>query len=1118
MGSRDSGIGFVGQVPWGTHLCQFYGTEDDLLDLVVPFIAAGLRSKERCLLITPGRAQHEKALRALGRAVPEIGKRISRQELEFLEHDEWYLKGGVFEPEKLIRRWSEMHDRALEAGFEGLRVMGSGLCPDKRLWKRFMEYEEAVDGAIHGLKMLALCAYSVDRCGAAELLEAAGSHSPVIVRCKGQWKSIAGLGQKTSEGALKESEQRYRLLTELTSDIVFRMSIRTDGGLDLEWITEAFENVSGYGSWEISSSESLEKIIHPEDAREYRDMLASVLSGRQSDAEVRYVSKRGEGRWLKLYALPEYYEGTRIIRGVIGRGKDITRRKRAEERLRDSERKHRGLCESISEAVIETALDGTVLDCNQACLDMFGYSREGIKGLALADLVPGGRDDSGAGTFRDRLFTEGCSVECDKDCRRKDGTVFRASRRVWPIRDSSGSPAGMWWVLRDLTRLREAERKLVEEAAHRKGVVESLPGAYYMLDAEGRVIDWNRGLEDLTGYPAREIAGMRAVDFFEAAEKETIGEKVREAFRSGGAEAEATVVTRGGGRVPFLFRARLSQKDGKPCLIGVGLDMSARKKAEDLAARAGRELEARVEERTIELRKIISRHRTGEERFRALVETTSDWVWEIDAEGVYTYVSPKVIELLGYRPEEVVGRARFDFMAPDEAPCIKAAFNEISAVKKPFSLLEIRKVRKDGRPVIIETSGAPILDPNGSLLGYRGVDRDITARKVEEEERGRIQEQLIQSQKMEAIGALAGGIAHDFNNLMVVIKLNAELALKREQQKGDISAFLEQICISSERAENLTRQLLIFSRKQPTQMRPLCLNAKVDNMLRILKRLIGENIRIKTFFDPGIEKIRADKVNVEQIVMNLVINARDALPSGGTITIRTDNVEVSGSDSARTASLSAGAYARLTVEDDGVGIDGDVIRRIFEPFFTTKGPRGTGLGLAVVHGIVKELKGWIDVESKPGAGARFEVYLPAMEWIEEAEAKRPPEGPLLGRGERVLVVEDEKLLRKSVAVVLARNGYRVFEASSAKEAVELFEKEKGLFNLVFSDMVLEDRDGVCLVDDLLARNSAFKVLITSGYLDVESQWPAIRDRGFNFLQKPYEVTDLLRSVRNAIEN
>ncbi|WKZ33038.1 MAG: PAS domain S-box protein [Thermodesulfobacteriota bacterium] len=980
MVNRDSGIDFIGQVPWGTHLCQFYGTENDHMDMAVPFIAAGLKSNERCVFIASGREQQERALKALERAVPELEKRISGRELEFQGH-EWYCKDGSFEPEEVIRSWTEMHDRALKAGFEGLRVVGNTLWLEKKLWKSFMEYEEAVSGVIRKLNMLALCTYPVGACGAAELLEAAASHKPAIIKCNGQWRSIEGLGHKASESALKESERRYRLLTEFTSDIVFRMSIRPDGGLDLEWITEAFENVSGYGNWEISSSESLEKLIHPEDAREYRDMLASVLSGRQSDSEVRYISRASEVRWLKLYALPEYYEGTRIIKGVIGRGKDITRRKRAEERLRDSERKHRGLFESISEGILETSLDGAVIDCNQACLDMLGYSRDELKTLSISGIAgppKGGASDESPSGER----------EYEYECRRKDGSTVPVCQRTMPIRDASGAVVGAWLVLKDLSPLKEA------------------------------------------------------------------------------------------------------------C----------------------RELDARVEEGTRELRELVSIHRAGEERFRALVETTSDWVWETDPEGAYTYVSPKVLELLGYRPEEVAGRNRFDFMAPDEAQCMRAAFSEIAAVRKPFSLVEIRKTRKDGRMVIIETSGAPILDPNGSLLGYRGVDRDITARKVEEEERGRIQDQLIQSQKMEAIGALAGGIAHDFNNLMVVIKLNAELALKREQQKGDISAFLEQIGIASERAENLTRQLLIFSRKQPTQTRALNLNAKVDNMLRILKRLIGENIRIKTFFDPGIKKIRADKVNIEQIVMNLVINARDALPRGGTITIRTDNVEVSGSDSARTASLSAGAYARLTVEDDGVGIEGGVIRRIFEPFFTTKGPRGTGLGLAVVHGIVKELKGWIDVESKSGAGARFEVYLPAMEWIEEAEAKRPPEGPLLGKGERVLVVEDEKLLRKSVAVVLARNGYRVFEASSAKEAIELFEKEKGIFDLVFSDMVLEDKDGVRLVDDLRARNSAFKALITSGYLNVESQWPAIRDRGFNFLQKPYEVTDLLRSIRNAIEN
>jgi PAS domain S-box-containing protein len=502
---------------------------------------------------------------------------------------------------------------------------------------------------------------------------------------------------------------------------------------------------------------------------------------------------------------------------------------------------------------------------------------------------------------------------------------------------------------------------------------------------------------------------------------------------------------------------------GEPYLIGTGTDISRWKTAEAALRGAQSELEAKVQERTRAITEINRRLKKSEERFRVLVETTSDWVWETDSNGVYTYVSPKVREVLGYEPDEVLGKTPFDLMAPGEAEKIGSEFRRIVSLKKPFALLENRNTHRDGREVILETNGAPILDPAGNLLGYRGMDRDITDRKRQEAEQSRIQQQLIQSQKLEAIGVLAGGIAHDFNNLMVIIRLNNSLAMKKSDS-AEINAYLDQIDTASERAENLTRQLLIFSRRQPTEITALDLNRKITNTLRMLKRLISENIVISTSLAPDIGLISSDKANIEQIIMNLVINARDAMPGGGRISLRTERVDVGGSSH---PPASSGSHVKLTVEDTGVGMDGNVIKHIFEPFFSTKGPRGTGLGLAVVHNIIRDLGGWIDVESRPGEGTSFEVYFPSVEdGREEENADDGAPEEFLGSGERVLLVEDETLLRKSVAMVLAKNGYSVLEAGCARDARALFEKEKGRIDLVFSDMVLQDRNGVELIDDL----------------------------------------------------
>lgn len=508
--------------------------------------------------------------------------------------------------------------------------------------------------------------------------------------------------------------------------------------------------------------------------------------------------------------------------------------------------------------------------------------------------------------------------------------------------------------------------------------------------------------------------------------------------------------------------------------------------------------------------------RKSEERFRSLVETTTDWVWEVNEHAVYTYASPKIRDILGYEPEEIIGKTPFDLMPPDEAERIAGVFFEIAETKRPFALLENLNLRKDGTPVVLETSGTPILGSDGRLLGYRGIDRDITARRRVEEEKEQIQTRLLKSQKMETIGKLAAGIAHDFNNIITIINSLSSLAIRKTGEADPAHKFLEQIISTAERASNLTRQLLIFSRSQPTRFAPVNITAAVNDLIKLMYHLIGENFTIRTYFAPGVWAVMADRGNVEQLLMNLVINARDAMPHGGEITIRAENITLDEELCRTIREARPGRFVCLTVEDTGAGMDQSVIDRLFEPFFSTKAVgQGIGLGLNVVYNIVKEHHGGIAVCSEPTKGSAFRVYLPAT--TEEALAvdKKVLAEPV-GRGERILLVEDEGVLRKSVALVLIRNGYRVFEAADAEEAINIYEKEGGDFDLIFSDVVLRGKDGVRLVDELLAKKPGLKVLFASGYMDVESQWPYIQEKGFRFIQKPYEIPDLLRTVREAM--
>ncbi|MFH1146135.1 MAG: ATP-binding protein [Pseudomonadota bacterium] len=399
---------------------------------------------------------------------------------------------------------------------------------------------------------------------------------------------------------------------------------------------------------------------------------------------------------------------------------------------------------------------------------------------------------------------------------------------------------------------------------------------------------------------------------------------------------------------------------------------------------------------------------------------------------------------------------------------------------------------------------------------YRGkkailrVLEDITDKK-------RLQEQLCQIQRLEAIGRLAGGVAHDFNNLLTSITGYSELLLLRLPNRDPVRKDIEKIRAAGERASKLTGQLLAFSRRQMLQPEVLSINTLIRDMEELIRSLAGDDIELITVLDQSLEPVRVDAGQIGQVVMNLVLNARDAMPEGGKLTIATENLVLQESPCQSAPKPQPGKYICLTVKDTGVGIDKEINERIFEPFFTTKGPGvGIGLGLSVVYGIVRQHEGCIKVFSEPGQGAAFKIYLPVVSARPEAEAKDAvsPER-LQGNGERILLVEDQEDVRALAATVLRENGYLVYEAVHADDAADIFEREKGDFHLVFTDVVLPGRTGIQLVEQLLCLKPGLRVLCSSGYADQKSQWATIQKKGFPFLPKPYAVTDLLRAVRKA---
>ncbi|MEW6359326.1 MAG: ATP-binding protein [Planctomycetota bacterium] len=502
--------------------------------------------------------------------------------------------------------------------------------------------------------------------------------------------------------------------------------------------------------------------------------------------------------------------------------------------------------------------------------------------------------------------------------------------------------------------------------------------------------------------------------------------------------------------------------------------------------------------------------RTTQRQIEFILGATKTGLNIIDSEFNVRYIDPEWRKVYG----ETGGRKCYEYFMDRGAPC--PGCGVVKAMNTKARIVSEEVLPKEGnRPIQVIT--IPFQADDGEWL-FAEVNIDIAERKQAEQEKAALQAQLLQAQKMDAIGRLAGGVAHDFNNLLTTIQGFAELGLMDCDESNPLHENIKRIHGATLRAANLVRQLLLFSRKQPTDLGPLNVNATINDLLKMMNRLLGEDVTVVTEFSDQPLTIKGDAGNIEQVVMNLAINARDAMPDGGTLTIKTDLATVTERDLARMPAARPGQFVRIRVQDTGVGMDPETIPRIFEPFFSTKEKgKGTGLGLSVVYGIVTSHGGWTHVESQPGHGATFEVFLPAdLDAVPQgASAAIPSEMPK-GKGERILVVEDEDEVRLVATRTLSEYGYEVVSVASAQEAVRAFQDLRGQVDLLFSDVVLPGEDGIWLIDALRSQKPDLGVLLASGYSDDKSQWPAIRRRGFHFINKPYKVSDLLNAAQEAM--
>ncbi len=712
---------------------------------------------------------------------------------------------------------------------------------------------------------------------------------------------------------------------------------------------------------------------------------------------------------------------------------------------------------------------------------MLGYSVEewlATPNFWLTIVHPDDREE--AARVAAEGFATGQSTTMEFRWLAKDGHAVWVESSWVVVRDEHGKPAGLRGVNTDISERKRAEEAVRASEAEMRALFASMTDVILVFDGEGRHL---------------KVAPTKTKHLYAPA-AERLGKTVHEVFPKDKADF-------------FLARIHAALAQNQTQRIEYSLEIDGEEWWYDGSVSPMTKDTVVWVARNITERKLAdAKLQESEERYRDLVENAHDIIYSHDLEGNYTSVNKAGELITGYSREEALKLNLLDTVAPEHVAKSKDMLRRKLAGER-VTAYEMEILAKDGRRVTVEAN-TKLVYQDGVPVGVQGIARDITDRKL-------LEEQLRQSQKMEAIGQLAGGVAHDFNNLLTAINGYSSLALQRIDENNPIKSYLEEIKKAGDRAANLTRQLLAFGRKQILQPVPLNLNDIVTDMNKMLRRLIGEDINLSARLNPKLKTIKADPGQVEQVLVNLVVNARDAMPQGGSLTIETATVELDSEYASKRVGVVPGRYVMLAVSDTGTGMSEATRVRIFDPFFTTKEKgKGTGLGLSTVYGIIKQSGGNIWVYSEEGRGTTFKVYLPQRETAGKMEPLAA-EANIPRGSETILLLEDEDVVRSLTREILEGLGYQVLEASRGEEAIKIVTANNRSINLLLTDVVMPEMSGKEVVDRVSELTPSLRVLFMSGYTDEAIVHHGVLDSNVQFIQKPFTPAALATKVREVLD-
>jgi two-component system cell cycle sensor histidine kinase/response regulator CckA len=876
--------------------------------------------------------------------------------------------------------------------------------------------------------------------------------------------------------ALRESEERYRALLAGVTDVVMRFA---RDGRHL-FVSENVEAVTGIPRARFLGATHRE-LGFPDDLSDFWEATIRRVFDTDQPLETEFTVHGQRGSQVFGWRLVPEHDAEGRVCSVLTLSPDVTSQRQVQ---RDYQNllgnMFNGL--AIGEVVCDDAHSGRdlrVLSVNPAFERMTGLKASEIVGTSARAHLPGVEERWFEAMVRVALEGQPLFIE---DFRTPRGRHFEVSAFMTV-------PGQFACVLSDITERTRAEEALRQGEERWRSYVLAAPYGVFVVDREGHHLDVNPAACAITGYERDELLAMRVIDILPADAVEAGAAHFRHVVETGRA-IDAVAVQRKDGTRRWTNISAVRLNDDR--FLGFVEDITERKQADE----------------RLEMTK-----QTYVDVFNAISES----IYIQDEHGTFLDVNGGAARMYRMSREELIGQSPLTVAAPgmNDLEAIRRASEEVARTGVP-ARFDFWAVRRGG-----EVFPKEVVVHRGRYFSRDvliATARDVTDKHRVEAERERLREQLLQAQKMESVGRLAGGVAHDFNNMLGLILGHAEMALERVAPDSDLHADLVEVRTAAERSADLTRQLLAFARKQTVAPQVLDVNATVEGMLKMLRRLIGEDIELVWRPGDDVGAVLVDPSQLDQVLANLCLNARDAITGFGTVTIATSRVSVDAATCARHAGTMPGTFVRLAVRDSGCGMGPDVVAHLFEPFFTTKAlGKGTGLGLATVYGIVTQNSGFVEVASAPGQGSTLDVFLPCHA-ATGAVRQRPDMAPPTARGhETILLVEDEPSILEMIRRMLARQGYAVLAAATPAVAVQLAREHAGTIHLLVTDVVMPEMNGRELARTILTLHPDVERLFMSGYTADVIAHHGVLNEGLHFIQKPFTMKALAAKVRSVLD-